>query len=71
MKKATEYPEIDFKEQTPCGGSVRYTVDPRTDFITYSSFSPTCQAGIACKTCTWHNCCHQFKELREYFKPIN
>ncbi|MFA5542868.1 MAG: hypothetical protein WDA47_03780 [Bacilli bacterium] len=61
--------EIDFRESTPCGGAVRYTVDPDTDFIAYSSFSPKCKVGIECKNCTWHNCCYPYKELRAIFIP--
>lgn len=61
-------PEIDFKEKTACGGTVRYTVDPKTDFCTYSSFN-NCKAGLICKKCMgWHNCCPEFQKLKGMFK---
>ncbi len=67
MKKWVEYPEIDFKEKTPCGGAVRFTVDPDTDFVTYADFSSQCKAGIECKGCGWHNFCFAYKELKAMF----
>ena len=45
----TRIPEIDFKEQTACGGRVRYTIDPETDFIVYSCFTD-CKAGLICRS---------------------
>ena len=68
VSKMTRIPEIDFKEQTACGGRVRYTIDPETDFIVYSCFT-ACKAGLICRKCAgWQNICPEFKELAEMFR---
>lgn len=61
-----EINEIDFRENTACGGKVRYTINPDTDMITYTHFS-NCKAGIVCKDCRgWQTLCPAFQALKEW-----
>ena len=46
---------LDCKENTPCGGHVRYDVD-EDDMISYSSFTD-CAECRKCKKCTWNRRC--------------
>lgn len=46
---------LDEKEDTPCGGKVKYDVND-DDIITYSSFTDTA-AGSKCAKCSWRNLC--------------
>lgn len=65
-----EINEIDFRENTACGGKVRYTINPDTDMITYTHFS-NCKAGIICKDCRgWQALCPPFQELKEWMEGL-
>jgi len=63
-------PEIDYKETTPCGGKVRYTINPDTDELTYCYFQ-NFKAGIVCKDCRgWQTLCPAFQELKEWMEGL-
>jgi hypothetical protein len=63
-------PEIDYKETTPCG-TVRYTINPDTDEVTYCYFTFKAGAGIVCKDCRgWQALCRQFQELKEWMEEL-
>lgn len=63
-------PEIDYKETTPCGGKVRYTINPDTDELTHCYFQ-NFKAGIVCKGCRgWQTLCPAFQELKEWMEGL-
>ena len=49
--------EIDYKESTPCGGTVRYTINPETDFVVYADFANCERCGL-CDKCGWCSMCY-------------
>lgn len=52
----------DYKEMTPCGGKVRYSVDTRTDMVTWSDFYIE-TVGQNCKRCSWRAICWKGKKI--------
>jgi hypothetical protein len=51
---------LDERENTPCGGHVRYDVNA-DDLITYSGFTDVA-ASRKCHDCTWHLICPESKK---------
>ena len=51
---------LDEKENTPCGGRVRYDVD-FNDMIIYSDFTDVAYCR-KCEKCSWHLICPEPRE---------
>lgn len=64
----------DCRERTPCGALSMFTVDTRTDFVTYQTFgelTPPKVSASKCQRCGWHNMCQKYQALDRAVKAGN
>lgn len=49
----------DLKEIAPCGMSINYSIDTKTDFVTYTDINNRGQYKLceACERCSWRGIC--------------